>query len=92
MTERLDVRNPVAELATAPTPRAPRAKAAGGSRLGLWWNKKPGGDVVLERLADRLAPKLASETKHYYGRYPGAPAFIEDCAAWSDVVVGSTGD
>ena len=44
----LQVRNPVAELNSKPTPRAARAKTLDGIDLGLWWNKKIGGEVAVE--------------------------------------------
>jgi hypothetical protein len=89
---RLEVRNPVAELATAPTPRAPRVERLDGLRVGRWWNKKAGGEVALETVAEALASRAGTTSEPFYGRYPGAPDVIEECAARSDVVVGATAD
>ena len=50
----LQVRNPVAELNSRTTPRANRARTLDGIDLGLWWNKKIGGEVALEFYGDEL--------------------------------------
>lgn len=86
------VRNPVAEPAVQRHPLAPRVESLDGKRLGLWWNKKVGGQVALEWFAARLAESNHVVPRPFYGRYPALPSFIAECADASDVVIGTTGD
>jgi hypothetical protein len=72
--------------------RAPRAKDLEGATIGLWWNLKVGGDVALEWLGDDLAKEYQATTAHFYGRYPGAPALIDEAARGATAVIGATGD
>jgi hypothetical protein len=97
----LTVRNPVARLTAALEPpaggvtvstRAPRATSLGGSTIGLWWNLKVGGDVALEWLGSALAAEHGSTSARFYGRYPGAPALINEAAERSTAVIGASGD
>ncbi len=55
----LTILNPVAQLASdlGEPPSAPqRPRTLEGRRVGLYWNRKPGGNFALERFegADRL--------------------------------------
>lgn len=88
----LVVRNPVAEPSAQRHPLAPRADRLDGLRLGLWWNKKVGGQVALEWFARELAEQSGVTAEKFYGRYPALPSFIKECAQASDIVIGSTGD
>jgi hypothetical protein len=101
MTE-LTVLNPVARLTRTIDPglesrppasqRAPRLGGIEDAQLGLWWNLKVGGRVALEWLASEFAESSGTKAGQYYGRYPGAPSLISECAANSTAVIGATGD
>jgi hypothetical protein len=100
--EELIVQNPVARLTraleapggsgAASSSRAPRLVELRGATLGLWWNLKVGGSVALEWLADRFAGEHGTTSAAFYGRYPGAPSLIAECARSSTAVIGATGD
>jgi hypothetical protein len=88
----LTVRNPVAELNTEPTPRAPRLSSLEGVDLGLWWNKKIGGEVALEWLGTELARQFSVQPHRFYDSFPAHRGMTDRAAAGSRAVVGATGD
>lgn len=88
---KLVVRNPVAEPSAQRHDLARRVGSVDGLRLGLWWNKKVGGQFALEWFARKLESAGVTSEK-FYGRYPALPAFIKECAEASDFVIGTTGD
>jgi hypothetical protein len=88
----ISVRNPVAEPAVQHHPLAPRVDTLDGKRLGLWWNKKVGGQFALEWFAAQLAALHQVVSTPFYGRYPALPSFITECAEASEIVIGTTGD
>ena len=91
----LEVLNPVAEFAGdretyAP---APRPSTLNGARVGLYWNRKPGGDHALNRIGEGIAAQFPGVTYKIYSsprpvRQEVMDAIREEC----DVVVGSGGD
>jgi hypothetical protein len=88
----LVVRNPVAELNATPTPRAPRVSSLDGVDVGLWWNKKIGGEVAVEWLGEELARDFGVTTHKYYDSFPAHPGMTDRAAEGSRAVVGATGD
>jgi hypothetical protein len=91
MTE-LNVLNPVAELDNLPTPRAPRAQSLTGAKVGLWWNKKIGGEVALEWLGEALEEEFGTTTGKYYDSFPAHPGLTDKAHAEVEVVIGATAD
>src|SRR5689334_12092456 len=79
----LIVRNPVAELNNLPTPRASRVPSLQGINLGLWWNKKIGGEVALEWLGEAFSAEFGTELAHYYDSFPAHPGMTEKAAKGS---------
>ena len=88
----LEVRNPVAALSADIVPRAPRVGDLSGAQVGMFWNKKVGGNVALEWLAESIGSEYGTTTTPYYSGFPSPRANIEAAAAGSTVVIGSTGD
>jgi hypothetical protein len=88
----LEVRNPVARLSAADVPIAARVPDLSQAKVGLFWNKKVGGNVALEWLADSIAGEYGTTTTPFYSGFPSPRANIEAAAAGSTVVIGSTGD
>jgi hypothetical protein len=88
----LTVRNPVATRARAASPISPRRRDLAGVTLGLWWNKKFGGDIGLERLAETFARRFDSRVHREYHPFPGPRSAIEQMAEAAGAVVGATGD
>jgi hypothetical protein len=88
----LTVRNPVAELNTKPTPRAARLSALAGVDVGLWWNKKIGGEVALEWLGSEFAREFGAQLHHFYDSFPAHRGMTDRAANESKAVVGATGD
>jgi hypothetical protein len=96
MTEELIVLNPVAQLASElgesqPLPQRPHTLA--GCRVGLYWNRKQGGNFALERVGELLRQRYPDvETRLYNARRPISDDLIRDLKASCDVVVGATAD
>ena len=75
---------------------APRPASLTGLRLGLLDNRKGNANVLLERLAQRLAAEqglgqVVREEKHIFSR-PAAPDQLDRLALACDVVITAIGD
>ena len=96
MAAELIVLNPVAQLASelGELPSAPqRPRALEECRVGLYWNRKPGGNYALERVRERLQQRYPGmETFFYHARRPVPEDLIQEIKASCDVVVGATAD
>jgi hypothetical protein len=88
----LRVRNPVAELNAKPSPRAPRLASLEGLDIGLWWNKKIGGEVAVEWLGREFAQAYGGTAHQYYDSFPAHKGMTDRAAEGSNAVVGATGD
>ena len=81
-----------------PVAPAPRVGDLNGKRVGLYWNIKSGGDVALERSAERIKALYPSALfseyqgdvgagmRHITGRY--ADRIVKEV----DVIIGTTSD
>ena len=96
-TEGLDVLNPVSQLAadlgdalTMPS----RLSSLEGKRIGLYWNRKPGGIYFLNRVETRLRQEFDGlEVFHFDSRRPIQKDVVEAIVnANCDLVVGATAD
>ena len=96
MAAELMVLDPVAQLASElgePPPMPQRPRTLEGSRVGLYWNRKQGGNFALERVGELLQQRYPGvETHLYNGRRPISEELIREIRASCDVVVGSTAD
>ena len=96
MTAELVVLNPVAQLASelgesVPLPARPHSLA--GCRVGLYWNRKQGGNFALERVGALLQQHYPGvQTRLYNARRPISDDLLRDLKASCDVVVGATAD
>ena len=98
----LRVSNPVAAVLTHHVKAAPRPASLAGKTVGLVWNLKAGGDVALERVADRLGVRFPGvRFVPFHGAFGGHrialvsqidPGEADRIAAQCDVVVGTTAD
>jgi len=93
----LEVLNPVSQIAAElgealPMPERPRALE--GKRLGLYWNRKPGGIYALKRIESLLRQRFPGvEVFHFDSRRPIQKDVVEAIvAAKCDLVVGATAD
>ena len=92
----LNVLTPVAEKRSEKMEAAARLNDLGGKRIGLFWNHKPGGDVILAHTAERLKERYSGITfKNYLGERSNSvtpeqlEAVVKDRC---DAVVASTAD
>ena len=72
----------------------PGLAGTGAARIGLLWNGKPNGDVVLQTVSDELAhhrPGWEAE-QVLKGWMPTELALLEELAASVDAVVGAPAD
>lgn len=96
MAAELIVLNPVAQLAAdlaEPPSPPPRPATLEGCRVGLYWNRKPGGNFALERVGELLQRRYSGvETHLYNARRPISDDLIREIRTSCDVVVGATAD
>jgi hypothetical protein len=96
MSGDFEVLNPVAQLASelGVPPAAPqRPRTLEGARVGLYWNRKPGGNYALERVEQRLKERFPGMvTSFYHGRRPISADLMNAIKESCDVVVGATAD
>jgi len=88
-----EVYDPTAEYETVVYEPALRLKGLNNRKVGLFWNGKPSGNVMLDSLGELLQRRYEGiELKFYNAGFPAAPEMIKQIAAESDVVIGATGD
>ncbi len=91
----LDLISPTDERGALPRALAPRAAQLDGLRLGLLDNRKGNADLLLARLAERMAPAGAVVSlrveKRIFSR-PATPEQLSRLAEHSDAVVLAIGD
>ena len=94
----LQVLNPVARRKEEALANAPRLKSLDGTRVGLYWNHKPGGDIALQRTRELLESRFPGlQVTSYVGSIGGAyhqvtkddvKRIAQECVA----VVGTTAE
>jgi len=88
-----EVFDPTAEYEAVVYRPAPRLEGLNNKKVGLFWNGKPSGNVVLDSIGALLQGKYEGiELKFFNAGFPAAPEMIQRMAAESDVVIGATGD
>jgi hypothetical protein len=93
--DRFDFVSPVDQRDADALAPAPRLSGLAGARLGLLDNRKGNGDVLLERLAERLAGDGARVGVRVEKRIFSRPASAEDLdrlVAGADAVLTAIGD
>ncbi len=95
MSSNLIVMHPVAALEGAGivTDIAPRPTSLEGLKVGLIWNRKRGGDAILEQVGTMLNDRFQGVTlTTYQGSIPTPSDMLDKAAEECDVVVGSSSD
>jgi hypothetical protein len=88
-----EVFDPAAEYEAVIYRPAPRLKDLNNKKVGLFWNGKPSGNVVLDSIGGLLQDRYEGiELKLFNAGFPAAPEMIKQMAAESDAVIGATGD
>jgi hypothetical protein len=90
----MKVWSPIAARATETKRLAPRRGSLRGLRVGVLDNSKPNADVLLGRVAERLAERAAGATVRRWQK-PGAsnPALmLDEIAGGADVVLTGSAD
>jgi hypothetical protein len=93
--EKLVTLNPVAEMQqpVVQTDIAPRPSTLDGLKVGLIWNRKRGGDAVLDRVGEELTRRYDNVSiTMYEGGIPAPAAVLDRAAGECDVIVGSSSD
>jgi hypothetical protein len=88
------VLNPVGETVATKVFTAPRIEDLNHKRIGLFWNGKHNGDIVLLRIGEFLKKKfMVRELVRFNHGYEGiGPAAIKEIVEKSDLVISSLGD
>ena len=93
---KLNVMAPVAQLAAELgvfEAAVERPRSIEGRRVGLYWNRKPGGNWALEHVGRLLADRYPGTEAHLFdARRPIPEDVVADIRARCDVVVGATAD
>ena len=88
-----EVYDPTAEYEAVIHKSAPRPDGLNNKRVGLFWNGKPSGNIMLDSIGELLQSRFEGiQLTFYNAEFPAAPEIIKKMAAESDVVIGSTGD
>ena len=90
----MNVLSPLGATTDVVKPLARRRPSLAGLRIGVLDNSKPNADVLLGRVAERLAERAGGATIRRWQK-PGAsnPALmLDDVAAAADVVLTGSGD
>ena len=89
----LEVLSPVAKQDDRAFAPSARLETLSGKSIGLAWNRKPGGNVARERLANHLE-KLVPDIKllRFDDDIPFSPQTIERITEQCDGVIGTTAD
>ena len=90
----MKVLSPLGATSDTVKPLARRRPSLAGRRIGVLDNSKPNADVLLDRVAERLAERASGATIRRWTK-PGAsnPALmIEEIAGAVDVVLTGSGD
>ena len=92
----LTVMDPMAQLAAELgvfAPAAERPRSIERLRVGLYWNRKPGGNWALEHVGKLLSDRFPGvEAQLLDARRPIPEDVVADIRARCDVVVGATAD
>ena len=92
-----EVMDPVAPTGCFKFKPADRHKTLAGKRIGLFWNRKPNGDIFLSNIGKQLKNRFSGITIEFLtGKYDpagGAPASaIREAADKCDAVILMTAD
>jgi hypothetical protein len=90
----MNVLSPLGATSDTVKPLARRRSTLAGLRIGVLDNSKPNAGVLLDRVAERLAERVAGATIRRWTK-PGAsnPALmIDEIAGAADVVLTGSGD
>jgi hypothetical protein len=93
--EILQVLNPVAEPGSGNTRLAPRLETLEGKRVAFIWNGKPGGDIALKRISEKLEGRFPDlKPTHFYFEAVASAGIPLDkvMATQPEAVVTSTAD
>jgi hypothetical protein len=89
----LEILSPVAVADDRTFSPSPRLDSLAGKAIGLAWNRKPGGNVARERLANHLE-KIYPDIRflRFDDDIPFAPETVERIVDQCDGVIGTTAD
>lgn len=88
-----EVYDPTAEYEAVIHKSAPRPGDLNNKKVGLFWNGKPSGNIILDSIGELLQGRYGGiQLTFYNAGFPAAPEMIQRMAAESDVVIASTGD
>ncbi len=95
MTKKITVLVPTAKPARQEIPIAPRVQDLNDKVVGLLWNDKPNGDILLLRIKEQLSQRFhLAGTVWQHGRRAGADdtAIIEELTSNTDLVINAMAD
>ena len=97
MVERtIAILDPTARPRAKGVPTAPRVDDLNGKVLGILWNRKPNGDILLRRVKELLSERFRfGDTiwrQKFTASVPAGSEVIRELADSADVVINGQGD
>jgi hypothetical protein len=95
--EQIEVLSPVAPAKTTRAKLTPRSNIITGKRIGLFWNRKPNGDILLARFGELLKERITGVTIEWLegkgNSSQAAPASaVKEALQKCDAVILAPGD
>ena len=88
-----EVLDPNVEYETLTVGPAPRLPDLNNRKIGLYWNGKPTGDLLLTAIGELLQQRFRGvELLRFEPGFPLSPEKKKKIAEESDAVIGATGD
>ena len=88
-----EVLNPMAEYETLVSALAPRLTTLNDRKVGLFWNGKPAGDVLLAAIETLLAERFENVKFTTFNLYISVgPENVKQMAERCDAVIAAIGD
>ena len=93
----ITVLSPLAKLVTKQIPLASRLDTLDGKVMGLLWNNKPNGDILLRRIEEVLSSRFNLVDVIWHKKPKGADVsasakIIREFGLKADFIVAATGD
>ena len=95
-TKTIAVLNPTASPKHPLIPVARRVIDLNGKVIGFLWNEKPNGNILLDRIKERLSQQFNLSGTIWHSKEtasrPASPVILNDLTSRADLVINAIGD
>ena len=96
VTKTISVLDPTVQSDSKEIPMSPRVHELNDKAIGLLWNQKSNGDVLLLRIKEQLCQRFHSTRANLYPKFStqamAEADIIEELTHTSDLVINAIGD